>query len=544
MTARLALLAILAALSLGGAASFLVSERRAEAQAAPAKLTTLYFGNKYCATCHAYEKVQEAELKLTSLAFTRGTEMQTWSKQDKHKDAMLALTSPRGKQMAKILGYDVAADRRCVRCHGVVVEDEKLAAPSFDEEERVTSGVSCVICHGAVQEWVDAHSGVAAKWIGLTREEKEARYGLRDLWDPARRAELCCSCHIGNREQGKVVTHEMYAAGHPPLPGIEVAAFCEAMPRHWETWPEKLKRLDDDVQRVEKNAKLTDKGRAQKLKELDNRKNVYRSSYHFDQNPPEYQQARLVVVSALVEFREALGLVAAEAEAGVKAQDDTNAWPELTVFACYACHHDLKSDSWRRKRGYAGAPGRPQLHFWPRALAPLSLEPLLQCNQAAGAKRQAELAQALKELDAVFNAQPFGDPAKVGQKATALVQWSNQVLEDLKTCNIDSAKAQRRLLQAVGQLAEKSLPDFDSARQYGWAFETLALHVEPALLEREEVRAALAELRSLLKLELPKGQVQIVPQFLPDTLRKLAEYEPDEFRKQMAILAGAVGKTK
>ena len=32
-----------------------------------------------------------------------------------------------------------------------------------------------------------------------------------------------------------MVTHEMYAAGHPPLPGFEIATFCSQMPPHWES---------------------------------------------------------------------------------------------------------------------------------------------------------------------------------------------------------------------------------------------------------------------------------------------------------------------
>ncbi len=41
------------------------------------------------------------------------------------------------------------------------------------------------------------------------------------------------SCHVGNATQGKVVTHPMFAAGHPPLPPIEVASFSKNEPQHW-----------------------------------------------------------------------------------------------------------------------------------------------------------------------------------------------------------------------------------------------------------------------------------------------------------------------
>ena len=64
---------------------------------------------------------------------------------------------------------------------------------------------------------------------------------MTDLWDPVRRSEICTSCHIGNYKEKKVITHAMYAAGHPPLPGFEAATFSEFQPRHWQYLGEKEK---------------------------------------------------------------------------------------------------------------------------------------------------------------------------------------------------------------------------------------------------------------------------------------------------------------
>src|SRR5437763_622141 len=78
-------------------------------------------------------------------------------------------------------------------------------------------------------DWADLHGGVIKKkrleWRSLKRPEKEIKHGMRDLWDPAKRTELCVSCHIGNEKEGKVLTHEMYVAGHPPLPSFDMATF-------------------------------------------------------------------------------------------------------------------------------------------------------------------------------------------------------------------------------------------------------------------------------------------------------------------------------
>ena len=87
---------------------------------------------------------------------------------------------------------------------------------------------------------MDPHGGVDHDTCGdQDRKVKEDKYGMTDLWDPARRVEVCGSCHVGSRAENKVVTHLMYAAGHPPLPSFEVGAFCDMMPRHWQLLAEK-----------------------------------------------------------------------------------------------------------------------------------------------------------------------------------------------------------------------------------------------------------------------------------------------------------------
>ena len=56
---------------------------------------------------------------------------------------------------------------------------------------------------------------------------------MRNLRDPVVRGDVCSSCHIGSAAEGKVVTHAMYAAGHPPLPNFELATFSRNLPQHW-----------------------------------------------------------------------------------------------------------------------------------------------------------------------------------------------------------------------------------------------------------------------------------------------------------------------
>src|SRR5947209_10193839 len=94
------------------------------------------------------------------------------------------------------------------------------------------------------------------KWRGVASQAKEEQYRMADLWDPGKRSKTCASCHVGNSDEGKVVTHAMYAAGHPPLPGVEISTFSDAMPRHWQYLKEKQpaaqKLLDYNADELEK----------------------------------------------------------------------------------------------------------------------------------------------------------------------------------------------------------------------------------------------------------------------------------------------------
>src|SRR5262249_48859728 len=148
------------------------------------------------------------------------------------------------------------------------------------------------------------------KFRVLSRKEKEAQHGMTDLWDPIRRSKLCASCHVGNASQGKFVTHDMYAAGHPPLPGFEIASFSNQMPRHWQYLAEK----PESVQKI------------------------------LGYDGKEQEQAKLVLVGAAVSLAESMRLVAMQAKEEKAGLDWAN-------FDCASCHHDLKSPSWRQARG-------------------------------------------------------------------------------------------------------------------------------------------------------------------------------------------------
>jgi hypothetical protein len=518
---QLAVAALPAALLLGWinhAARGVASPNATPQAAEPARLSRLYFGNAGCggATCHGSAsgpKQGEDRLDGFSTLFARHTEMQVWQERDRHQLATRVLTEPRGRRMAELLGIkgdvtDPAAHRhwqQCLNCHGVAIADEKEAdSESFAPKQRIANGVSCVVCHGPHAEWVNAHvKPVGNNWRTLTREEKRDKFGLTDLWDPVRRAELCCSCHVGSAAERKVVTHEMYAAGHPPLASFEIVTFSDAMPRHWETLAEKYHRLP--------------KAKA-----------IYEKAYQLSEDVGE-QQVRLLLTSAVISLRSSAQIVAAYAKADRPGTERD--WPEFALYDCYACHHDLKSDSWRQKRGYAGKPGRPQMTAWPLALAPLAIPPEPRAAAADYRKR-------LAALQSAFSKTPFGDPADVLPAADAMAVWSDMMLKQVQHSRYDVGK----LLTALLQRNENALLDFDSARQVSWTVQVLLKEAYPGLFDSAKVKEPLDRLREQLALALPTGKQPMPEEYTRTTMTKRAEYDTSGLQKEFRALAGAVIK--
>ena len=150
---------------------------------------------------------------------------------------------------------------------------------------------------------------------------------MTNLRDPVRRTELCLSCHLGDIACGKFVTHDMFAAGHPPLPAFEVESFLEQMPPHW------------------------------------------RPAASARPIPPLLSRTRSVAFEGLVTLRASVRLLA-DADRLPKGHAG-----DFAIYDCTACHHELQIPSPRQERGYfGGAPGRPPMRGWNIPLAVAAIE--------------------------------------------------------------------------------------------------------------------------------------------------------------------------
>ena len=365
------------------------ASRRQDAKADGAKPTKGWSTAESCNICHREDA--KAAQKVTD--FVKLGEYDFWKKNDKHHEGFASLQGERGKEMQRRLGWDVSTDVRCLSCHA------PAATSGVKDQDAIAEGVSCVACHGAYTEWVAAHGALGNKakqeeWIATPAADKRDRYGMTDLRDPAVRAKTCASCHVGDLDQGRVITHEMYAAGHPPLPGLEVATFSEAEPPHW--WAMK------DVPYLDLSDRALGKRfGAPNILAQKPRIEALRKNYRVDEFPT--QEAKLVAIGSVVTLRESLNLFAATAPAGRSGTAD------FARFDCASCHHELtvSADSFRQARGFVGDPGRPPWAEWPTALVSIAVA----AGEPDQGKRDERLQQFEKNLGRFRQAvakTPFG----------------------------------------------------------------------------------------------------------------------------------------
>lgn len=462
--------------------------------ASPRKPTPLVVSMAECARCHREPNKDEPAPILC-----RCNEVSIWETSDNHKLAHLVLTQQRSQEIGRLLGInDPASDTRCVSCHGVALAEESYRHRSFTRERAIQEGVTCVVCHGTFKEWIDLHGGIDREtWRTYSRKKKEDEFGMTDLWDPVRRAKLCASCHIGDPGSNRIITHAMYAAGHPPLPPFELATFCDRMPRHWQDLREKPQAIQRLLAVEEHNVK--------------------------------YEISRLTIIGAVVAFRASQELLLAACTSPQGAQQSTP-WPELAHFDCFGCHQQLDARSWQSSPVLPGRPGRPVWRSWPAALLPparASLEspPLLVREDV------------LSALQHAFTAKPFGSRDAIGQSAAHHVQLADRILNRLAEQKWDE-KALRQALIALTQITASSHYDFDAARFAVMALSAMLQDLDFPAASRPALDQTLEPLRKAVGLSVTPqpGQRLALTITSADYLQAAQAFDHALFTKEMRRL--------
>jgi hypothetical protein len=398
------------------------------------------------------------------------------------------------------------------------------------------------MCHGHAEHWLQPHAKInpAAKPVSAWREcpaSTKAEWGLTDLRDPAVMATTCAACHVGNAAEGRFVTHEMFAAGHPPLPPLDAIAYTRDLPRHWGL-PRDLPVIADLAAKQPDDAW---------------KRFHYRTEAGTD---GEVYAARHLAESTVAAFR---------ASARLTGQLATGDGLDFAAFDCYSCHHDLKYPSPRQKRGFAGIPGRPT--FRPGAAVMVRIV----VGHAAGEKKDGlltELDAIERELALAFETRTLGDPAKVRAASEKLEAWSAAALKTVQDTRYTHARTLGLLrdIVAAGRDDAERVADPETGQLIAWALLTLRDELkETTRAEPTGVAALCTELDGVVVTRLrpdptamkkakvpdplvPGGTLDETPVPVEDRLKARMElfngFDPPKFRAVFKRLTPVAGEYK
>jgi hypothetical protein len=441
-----------------------------------------WIGAGACQGCHNQDKPLENPTykKTLSYDFIRLQENNVWDAHDMHKQAFVnLLTSANVKdypglkanalaqRMEGILGqgkkgYTVITDARCLACHASSKQPiaKSLLQMPIDQVFDTSEGVGCEMCHGHGSKYRNEHAndvpvkgkpapGEATRevpWRAKHPLTKSNEFGLTDLRDPATATATCASCHVGSQKDGRFVTHEMYAAGHPPLPPLDLMAYSREQPRHWGL-PSQMPFITNLAEKDAKKAWDT---------------------FHYRSEKVESSVTRRFVESSIAALRSTAALTLQLADEAKPNNDGL----DFAAFDCYSCHHDLKYPSDRQARGYDGPPGRPQFR-----VAPFALARTVVGDEELGKRLDA----ARRELAFSFGNRSYGDPAAIAKAVASVNAWCDDAMKKVQDERYTAEKRKMlldRIIRDAAQESPRPVADPELAQLYLWAVTTISLDIE------------------------------------------------------------------
>ena len=475
---------------------------------------------------------------------------ETWFNLDKHEIAHASVSGPAGQAIIATLGYTEDQVRaRCLICHsppGALPEPKLMVEQAEKRQVLIGQGVGCESCHGPAEKWYNPHA--QSEFNGKTVSER-AKSGFLDTRNPLAASERCANCHVGKGIESPnlpatptsaedsphwLVTHDMYAAGHPPLPGFEVVGFARNEPKHWRWLAEK---------------KFNDTYARHYMNELGFDERAVFDAY------AAREQSHWSLLGGLVAFREAMRVMAAELDRTAAHSTQINEWAFLD---CTTCHHELKRDDWRqdladRRR----APGRIPFASWQSTFVDLAIEAL---DEPERAQRREEWNQRRADLVGAFVIRPFGDARAVRDLARDLARFARDLADEFwkgirsGKLTLDDADL-KRLLARIAVLADPGADrpplDFDSARQLAFASLVLLNEIAPDQRGPGHAQAleALQSLRGPLHLVIENKRQAAKRSTPPDSpyvpavkdrLSRQADYDPRAVAPAFRTLANAL----
>ena len=379
------------------------------------------------------------------------SEYSTWAGSDKHSQAYAVLfdewaqTIERNYRRLPDLKLAKAyEDQLCLKCH---VHPE-IATANFSDRFSHNDGVGCENCHGPAEGWLTLH--YRSDWKDKPSAEK-ASLGFRDLKDLNVRSQSCVACHVG--APGMEVDHDLIAAGHPRL-AFEFAGYHALMPRHWKE--------------TGRNAQ------------------------------PDFE-ARAWTIGQLTTAKASLTLLADRAARAASSQTSKKQpWPEFAEYDCFACHHDLKSNTKTAQRPQSSrAVGTLPWGDWYFSSATSVF-----ARQSGDSKDISHLLSLRSMLE-----QPYPDPAGVEKHAKACIEKLNAALESANKANYDQAAVE----QIFAELAKSSPVGWPQSTSWDSATQTYlglaAIHASLHEMKKgfnPELKQSIEQYGKLLDRSFPK----------------------------------------
>lgn len=460
--------------------------------AAPAVAQHEFAITRQCFNCHR-DAIKDSD-------FLGDSGARVWDEYDKHRHAFeLLKKSP--EKVQRMLGFALAAAftdetltelrsdaeagvkakvakvRLCLNCHATPAGEAEEQHPPYE------LGVSCQACHGRAADWNEPHQ---MEWWRLIAPEAKSHLGFRNVRDPAERARLCASCHVGNLAEGKFVTHDWYAAGHPPLPSFEYSTFAAYMPVHWRPLAEKpdFRGKDQNSQPPRSpEQSLASFLKRHKIPEAAVRANYREANFpreQFGEHDPLVDLPRFKdsVISSAVTLEAYVNLVKDYAKNAQAGGDDGHTakpmWPEFALYDCASCHHELRSGPGYPQRPFGkNAVGRPPAQVWPAALLKLVVLQQAQYDRVAGEAQLSQLLKSQQDFERALTSTLFGKRREIEVAGDALRTDLGQLIESLKQSRYDQPAA-FAALKLLTDKTEFETRDYHSARQLAWTVREIS----------------------------------------------------------------------
>lgn len=348
----------------------------------------------------------------------------TWLRSDKHARAYNVLLNARSKEIARKLGLKEPAEKSnlCLDCH-----THNPPPAQRGEKYEVSDGVSCEACHGAAERWIKSHVEVKATHQGNIEK------GLYPTENDVARVHLCLSCHLGTEK--KFVTHRMMAAGHPRM-SFELDTFTQIGPAHF--------RIDDD----------------------------------WHKRKGSWDGVRAWAIGQAVYAQDLLKLLQ-----GPRGRDGL--FPELVLFDCHSCHHNM-SDKRNTAARVGAGPGVVRIND----ASFLMLRQIAKCVDPNTAPILA------KEVFALHHAVADGSDAL--KRAHEVQETITKLIPKISAHQFSASDLRGIMLGLIDEGLEGQYGDYQGAEQAVMAVQSVADYMgRSGMLRTAALRANLQQLLAL-----------------------------------------------